>query len=129
MVGMWGQLRFRVSDSYVLTFSGMKRTVSASWNENERVGLKSLPQFGGPALQELSMDIALDAGLGVKPYRLLKLIETQVESGSAYPIVLGKRLIGQNKWVCVKSSEAIEIVLKRGEIYRATVTLNFKEYI
>lgn len=129
MVGMWGQLRFRVSDSYVLTFANMKRTVAASWNESERIGLKAIPSFGGAVLQELSMEITLDAGLGVKPSRLLKLIETQVEKGYAYPIVLGKRLTGQNKWVCVKSSEAIEVVLKRGEIYRATVTLNFKEYL
>lgn len=129
MVGMWGQLRFRVSDSYVLTFTGMKRTITATWNECDRIGLKSLSHFGGAALQELSLEITLDAGLGVKPTRLLKFIESQVESGLAYPLVLGKRLIGNNKWVCVKSSEAIEIVLKRGEIYRAVVTLNFKEYL
>lgn len=129
MVGMWGQLRFRVSDSYVLTFSGLKRTVTANWNDCERTGMKPLPHFAGATLQELNMEITLDAGLGVKPAKLLKLIETQVEGGFAYPLVLGKRLIGNNKWVCVKSTEAIETVLKRGEIYRATVTLNFKEYL
>lgn len=129
MIGMWGPIRFRVSDSKVLTFNNFKRTISATWNSSERIGLKPLPNFGGPELQELSLDIVLDASLGVKPAKLIKQIENLVESGQVYPLILGRKLIGKHRWACIKSSESLDIVLRKGEIYRANITLNFKEYL
>lgn len=129
MVGLWGPIRFRVSDSQVLTFQNLKRNVSGNWNEYERIGMKPLPQFTGPALQEITMDIVLDASLGVRPKTLIKKIERMTETGQVYPLVLGKRVFGSSRWRCVKSSEAYEILLHKGEIYRAKVSLTMKEYL
>lgn len=129
MIGVFGNLRFRVNDSRVLTFKNLKREVSASWNTIERIGQKPLSEYGGAKLQTVSFDITLDASLGVKPRSLLQQIENMVESGQINILIIGKRLIGKNKWVITKSSEIWDVVLSKGDLLRANVTLTLQEYL
>ena len=88
MIGLFGDIRFRVSDETVLTFRNLKREISATWNTTNRIGLKPLTEYGGPELQMASFEIALDAGLGVRPKRLLESLENMTESGTAEDLVL-----------------------------------------
>ena len=129
MIGILGNLRFRVNDSRVFTFQNLKREVSASWSTMERIGQKPLSEFNGPDLQTISFDITLDASLGVKPRYLLEVLERMVEAGEVNTLVIGKKKIGKNKWVITKSSEAWEVVLRGGELYRASVSLTLQEYL
>jgi hypothetical protein len=129
MIGILGSLRFRVNDSRVFTFHNLKREVSASWSTMERIGQKPLSEFNGPDLQTISFDITLDASLGVKPRYLLGVLERMVETGEVNTLVIGKKMVGKNKWVITKSSEAWEVVLRGGELYRASVSLTLQEYL
>lgn len=129
MIGILGSLRFRVNDSRVFTFQNLKREVSASWSTMERIGQKPLSEFNGPDLQTISFDITLDASLGVKPRYLLGVLERMVEAGEVNTLVIGKNKVGKNKWVITKSSEAWEVVLRGGELYRASVSLTLQEYL
>lgn len=129
MIGLLGGLRFRVSDSYLLTFNNLKREVSASWNTMNRIGQKPLSEFGGAQLQTVTFDIHLDASLGVKPLKMLKLIERMVESGQVNRLVIGKKMVGKNRWAITKSSETWDTVLNRGELTRASVSLTLQEYL
>ena len=46
MIGTFGTaLVFEVSDSRVLTFSGMTREVSGRWTDHEVMGVKPKPEF------------------------------------------------------------------------------------
>ena len=78
MVGLLGGLRFRVSRSQVLTFKNFKREVSATWNSIDRIGMKPLTEFGGADLQKISFDVTLDASLGVRPIKLIKIIDRMI---------------------------------------------------
>lgn len=129
MVGLLGSIRFRVTDNRALTFKNLKRDISAQWNTIARIGLKPLAEFGGANLQTASLEIVLDAGLGIKPRKQLEVLEGMVESGAAYDLVLGKRRVGKNQWAVTKCSAAYDIILRHGEVYRATVSLSLQEYV
>ena len=129
MVGLFGDIRFRVSDSRVLTFRNFKKEISADWNSMERIGQKPLLEFGGPKLQTISFEITLDASLGVTPKIMLGRLERMTEGGEAYDLVIGKKRIGSHPWVITKCSQAWNVILRKGEIYRATVTLSLQEYV
>lgn len=129
MIGLLGSLRFRVNDNKVFTFNNMKREVSASWNTMERIGQKPISEFGGPNLQTISLDITLDASLGVRPRQLLEVLERMTESGQANELVIGRKMVGKNKWVITKCSQAWDVILRGGELYRANVSLSLQEYL
>lgn len=129
MIGILGGIRFRVSDNRTLTFKNFKREISSTWNTIDRIGLKPMVEYGGPNLQTVSMEIVLQASLGVKPKTLLRTLERMTEGSEAYELVLGKRRIGKNKWVITKCSEVYDVILRGGEIFKATVTLTLQEYV
>ena len=125
MIGLLGDIRFKVSERSVLTFRNLKREISATWNTMDRIGQKPLMEFGGPDLQTASLEITLDVALGVSPSELLETLEYMTESG----LILGKMLVGENPWVITKCSAAYDVILRGGEILKATVTLSLKEYV
>lgn len=129
MIGLLGSLRFRVNDNKVFTFSNMKREVSASWNTMERIGQKPISEFSGPNLQTISLDITLDASLGVRPRQMLEILERMTESGQANELVIGRKMVGKNKWVITKCSQAWDVILRGGELYRANVSISLQEYL
>lgn len=129
MVGLLGNVRFRVTDDRVLTFRNMKREISSTWNKIDRIGAKPLVEYGGPNLQTLSLEIVLDASLGVRPRTQLATLERMAESSEVYSFVLGKRMIGKHKWAVTKCSQAYNIILRGGQIYKATVSLTLQEYV
>ena len=85
MIGTLGRkIIFEVSDNRVLTFESMSREVSGRWTEHEVLGVKPKAEFLGPGLQTISLTIHLSAALGVKPRRILDMVERMVERGSAH---------------------------------------------
>ena len=116
MIGLLGDIRFKVSERSVLTFRNLKREISATWNTMDRIGQKPLMEFGGPDLQTSSLEIILDVALGVSPSELLETLEYMTESGNAYELILGKMLVGENPWVITKCSAAYDVILRGGEI-------------
>ena len=128
-VGAFGnQLVFRVSDQMVLTFKNFKREVKANWGSMDRIRQKPLPFFQGPDLQSITLEIVLDASLGVRPRKILNKISQMVESGQAETLIIGRQRVGNGKWVITKCSEAWDVILQKGELYRATLSLTLQEY-
>ena len=99
MVGILGNIRFRVSSHRVLTFQNMKREISTTWNMLDRISQKPLVEYGGADLQKISLEITLDASLGVRPKGMLRTLEQMTESSKAYDLVLGRTWIGNIQWV------------------------------
>jgi phage protein U len=96
MIGTLGRkIIFEVSDNRVLTFESMSREVSGRWTEHEVLGVKPKAEFLGPGLQTISLTIHLSAALGVKPRRILDMVERMVERGTAEYLVIGGRLVGR----------------------------------
>ena len=69
-----------------------------------------------------SMTIHLSAALGVKPRRILDMVERMVERGSAEYLVIGGRLVGRRPFRVTGSSEAWDKVYSRGELAKAMPT-------
>ena len=129
-IGSWGPgLVFSVSDEKVLTFNDMSRTVASEWATHSRIGLKDQVEYLRPALQKLTFTMELNALLGVRPRAMLDKLGEYTEMGRVYPLVIGSRRIGKNKWRITNLSEAWETVLNRGELVRAKVTVTMEEYL
>lgn len=128
-IGTFGKIRFKISDREALIFQNMKRELSGKWNQMERIGQKPLVSFGGPELQKIIFTVFLDAGLGVSPRDLLEEMEEMAERGTAEYLIIGQRQVGSGRWVLVKSSEAWDKILTKGELLRATAELTLQEYV
>ncbi|MCD8294687.1 MAG: phage tail protein [Clostridia bacterium] len=129
-IGNFGKLIvFEVSEDKILTFSSMQRTVSANWGSHERIGKKPLSEFLSPNLQTVTLEVTLSAQHGVKPRDTLEAIASAVESGKVANLVIGKKKVGEHKWKITQSSETWDTLLTRGELYKASVSLTFEEYL
>lgn len=129
MVGALGSLIFEVSDSRILTFSDLEREISSRWTEHAVIGGKPRPEFLGPGLQGIHLQITLSANLGVRPRNMLDLISRMVETGTAEYFVVGSRPVGQNPFRLTGSSEAWDKIYSGGELAKATVTVTLEEYV
>ena len=128
-VGTFGRIPFRVSDQEAVILQNMKREISGRWSEMERIGKKPLTVFEGAELQKITLTVFLDAGLGTPPRDLLEEIETMTEQGQAEYLIIGRRQVGNGRWVIAKSSEVWDKILIKGELYRATAELTLQEYV
>lgn len=129
-VGCWGrELVFSVSDSRILTFDRLTRTVSATWARHTRTGKKDSCEFIKPEVQSVSLTVTLDAQLGVRPAAMLARLEKAIEKGTVNVLVIGGKRIGSGRFYISQASEVWSCVMSRGELMRAEVTLTMEEYI
>lgn len=127
-IGTLGPIVFEVSDETVLTFNDMTREISGRWTEHEVMGEKPKPEFLGPGNQKINLTITLSAGLGVKPRKMLELVERMVEIGDAEYLILKCRPVGRNPFRLTSSSEAWGHMYRHGELAKANLTITLEEY-
>ena len=127
-VGTLGQIVFEVSDQKILTFDGMTRDVSGRWTEHEVMGVKPKPEFLGPGNQKIALPITLSAGLGVRPRKMLEMVERMVESGDAEYLIINCRPVGKNPFCISSSSETWGDMYSHGELAKASLTITLEEY-
>ena len=127
-IGTLGPIVFEVSDKKVLTFKGMTRDVSGRWTEHEVMGVKPKPEFLGPGNQKITLPITLSANLGVKPRKMLELVERMVESGDAEYLIIKCRPVGRHPFRLTSSSETWGDMYRHGELAKASLTITLEEY-
>ena len=127
-IGTLGPIVFEVSDQVILTFKGMTRDVSGRWVEHEVMGVKPKPEFLGAGNQKINLPITLSAGLGVKPRKMLELVEDMVESGDAEYLILKCRPVGRHPFRLTSSSETWGDMYRHGELAKASLTITLEEY-
>ncbi len=127
-IGTLGQIVFEVSDKKILTFNGMTRDVSGRWVEHEVMGVKPKPEFLGAGNQKINLPITLSAGLGVRPRKMLELVESMVESGDAEYLIINCRPVGRHPFRLTASSETWDRMYRRGELAKASLTITLEEY-
>lgn len=129
-IGNLGSLiTFSVSSSKVLTFNKMTQTIKGRWATHSVVSAKPKTEFLGADLRGLNLSIKLDATHGVKPRNTLKEIEKAVENGTAMPLVIGGKKVGDYKWVITQASETWDTIFSKGELIQASVSLTLQEYV
>ena len=127
-IGTLGPIVFEVSDKVVLTFKGMTRDVSGRWVEHEVMGVKPKPEFLGPGNQKINLPITLSATLGIKPRKMLELVERMVESGDAEYLIIKCRPVGRHPFRLTSSSETWGDMYRHGELAKASLTITLEEY-
>lgn len=129
-VGNFGsRIIFETSDRKILTFTGMTQKISGKYAKHSVLGRKDRPEFTGPGNRSVSFKILLDVNLGIRPRDVMDSIEDAVENGETEYLVIGGRLIGQNKFYISSISEALDVVMSHGEIARATLQVSMEEYL
>ena len=88
-----------------------------------------MSEFLGPGQRAMVLSIHLSSSLGVKPRSIIDKIEKAVENGTAYPLVIGGKKIGNYQWVITDMSETWETIILDGVLVSANLTLNLVEYV
>ena len=129
-IGHFGtSIIFTVTNDKVFTFSDLKRTVSGRWTTHSAINKREKTEFVGPGLARNTMTITLDASLGVKPLNVIKEIEKAVHKGTAEYLIIGGKKISTNMYRITEMSEAWDVILNDGALYKATLNLTFEEYV
>ena len=129
-IGHFGtSIIFTVTNDKVFTFSDLKRTVSGRWTTHSAINKREKTEFVGPGLASNTMTITLDASLGVKPLNVIKEIEKAVHKGTAEHLIIGGKKISNNMYRITEMSEAWDVILNDGALYKATLNLTFEEYV
>mgnify|MGYP000029561131 FL=1 len=130
IIGNWGLgLIFQTSDRRIFTPENLKRETSSVWATHSRLHQKDESEFIRPGLGQITFDIQLNAELGVRPRLMMDYINHCVETGEVQMLVIGFRRVGKHRWKITKASTAYEVVLNRGEIVKAKMTLTMEEYL
>ena len=128
-IGIWGnRIIFETSDRRLLTFSGMTKKVSGKYAKHSVIGQKDYPEFTGPGNRNISFKMLLDVSFGIKPREIMDSIEEAVENGEVNYLIVGGRMFGKNKYYISSVSEALNVVMSRGEIVQATLNVSMEEY-
>ncbi len=126
MIGTLGQVVFEVSADKVRTTSDFKRKRAANYAEHAVLDRKPILQYVGPALDEISFRIRLDAAQGINPSRELISLEKILLAGDELMLIIGGQPLG--KFVLEELNEAWTRQDGQGRLMVAEVDLKLKEY-
>ncbi len=94
IVGYMGNIPFITSRSYLQTFYDYQRKSEGRWAKHNIIGQKPVIEFLGPDTEEVSMKIQLRRDHGVNPENTLNQLREMRDTGEAFPLVLGSKIIG-----------------------------------
>ena len=126
-VGSLGKVVFTVSTNKVETFSGLKISSSASYGSHKRHGGNEIIEFTGNDADTVSFNMTLSQIL-VKVAEELDKLKKYKKTGKTLKFVIGKRVIGNYRWVITKLNVTEEIYGKKSELITAGVAITLKEY-
>ena len=128
-IGSLGEIVFEVTDKRVFTFDDLKRDSKMRYTAHEVIGRKPVTEFIGPDLEQISFKIYLSAAIGINPEREMKRIRDKRDAGEALTLILGDKVIGDNKWVIESIGESYLVVDQQGRIWTLSAEITLKEYV
>ena len=129
MIGSFGDVVFEVSSERIRTFRDFQIQRSAKYSEHAIHGRKGLLEFSGLSASTASLNIRLDAGLGVNPKDELTTLHDILNNHKALLFILDGEPQGDGLWVLESLSESYEIIDNKGAVIAVEVSLKLKEYI
>lgn len=129
VIGTLGRsIIFEVSDRDALLLQNMTRQVAGRWTTHTTLGTKPKSEFLGPDVLKVGFSIYLSANLGVRPRSVLESIAAMVETGRTEYLIIGNRPVSSLPFKLVNTSEAWDTIYNRGELAKATVSIQLEEY-
>ena len=129
MIGSFGDVVFEVSTELIRTFRDFQIQRSAKYSEHAIHGRKGLLEFTGLSPASASLNMRLDAALGVNPKEELNTLRDILTKHEAVPLILDGEPQGDNLWVLEGIDETYEIIDNHGTAIAVEVSLKLKEYI
>ena len=129
MIGSYGDIVFEVSSERVKTFRDLQVQRSAKYSEHAIHGRKALLEFTGLSPASISINIRLDAALGLNPKEELSMLYEVLNKHIVMPFILDGEPQGDNLWVLESIDEKHEIIDNHGKSIAVEVSLKLKEYI
>lgn len=123
--GTLGKVLFTASRFRILTYSGMNRSGSVRIEEHAIIGAKPLLEWVGPDLESITLNIRLDAGLGVDPVKELEKLRGYRDNGDILPLLLGFHFEGN--WCITDLDEEHKHTTGLGNLLVAEVSVTLKE--
>lgn len=127
-VGSLGKVVFSVSSNKVETFSGLKISSSASFGSHKRHCGNEIIEFTGNDADSISFNMTISQILGVDVEEELEKLNQYKKTGKTLKFVIGKKVIGNYRWVITKISISPKQYGKKSEIITAEVSITLKEY-
>ena len=128
-IGNFGKLiTFEVSDQKLLTFQLLKVSSESRWKEHTLIGQTPKMHFLGRALSTVNLTITLNALHGVKPRSTIDAIRRHLDIGMPEYLVIKGTNVCSNRMVITKMGETWDEVWNCGELVRATLDIELKEY-
>jgi len=127
-MAQWGDITFKVTSEKVFSFDKMKRSYSARWASHDIIGKRPKMEFQGPGMDEISIEVILDAELGVKPRATMKKFRSAAKKGAVAYFYVGGKKVAKNKFYITSGTENWDEIWNKGELVRATATITFGEY-
>ncbi|MBQ9527607.1 MAG: phage tail protein [Fretibacterium sp.] len=128
-IGSLGDIVFEVSPDKVRTFRDLQIQRKANYTEHAIHGKKGLLEFTGFAAATGSLNIRLDAALGVNPKAEFDALLEIFTEHQAVPLILNGEPIGDGLWVIEGIDEGFEVVNNKGVAIALEVPLKLKEYV
>lgn len=131
---------FVTSRQYLITFDDYSRNAEGRWAKHDIIGQKPVLEFLGPDTEKISMKIQLRRDHGVNVENMLRRLREMRDTGEAFPLVLGSKVIGNliKKYIFKQSVTPGLWVLKGlsedvkhwagGNLYIVDATVTLEEY-
>lgn len=123
-----GADRYKNKIPKVLSFSDATWSSSINIAEHKRHGKKPLLEVTSRNTDEFTMTIYLWAQLGVSPWKMLKKLRSYNLNAKVYPLYIGGRKAGNNKWLISSVSNELKTFYKNGRPILIVASVTFKEY-
>ena len=128
IVGSFGEVVFETSDKRVLTPSDFRRDVSVRLADHDLLGVKPATEYIGPGLDSINFTLVLMRVLGYEPDEMIDLFINYCRNGQAYPLVIGEKGYGVDKWIITNLGIPINQI-SNGVVVSAKLEISLKEYV
>lgn len=95
ILGMFGTIPFFCSSNKVLTFRNLNISHSSRFAKHDVIGETPLNEYIGPEQQKVTFDIQLRAAFGSSPSLCVMSLNSMLESGKAYVLIMGPDYFGK----------------------------------
>lgn len=129
MIGSYGDIIFEVSSEKVLNMTDLNTAYGGNWASQDLISGKPRKQFIGAINNTATFNMLLKANLGVKPTEMLEKLREKIENGIAEYLIIGGKLICENKMVITSLSAKYNTIYNGGEVASITVGVSLEEYV
>jgi phage protein U len=120
---------FQVNSNKMYTFQEFQYTSSLQTDKQDVAGSKPSTYNKGPDLDSMSFKLVLDVAFGVNPRKEWDSWKAIMNSGMAYPFILGGRALGSYKWLLTSVSPSNVVLDGKGNILSLELDLKFDEFV